>query len=49
MALGWRISSTIDSISPRQTATEPQTLSAHSPAGHGLALVVVAPDEGDDA
>src|ERR671911_545674 len=32
LALGFRRSSTIDSSSPRQTATEPQTFCAHSPA-----------------
>ena len=37
LALGVRMSSTIASISPRQTPTAPQTFCAHSPAGTGLA------------
>ena len=52
--VGVRMSSTIASSSPRQTATVPQTLWAHSPADDRLAAVVVSEqrrdaDDRDDA
>ena len=38
LAFGVRMSSTIASISPRQTPTAPHTFCAHSPAGTGSPL-----------